>query len=253
MVAVIVYIAERDRLPLLQVADPGGGGHVLKIFPPVITKHPVRQQRAVVKPAGSEVKVGVAVIIQVSIIAAHAEERMVQPDFAGHIPEAAVVIITVEAGRFGGERPSQIVGGRLPGLMGEILYRISGDEDVEPAVVVVVPEPAGVALNRLADAGLLGHVRKLPLAGGIFPVITHEQVRLTQTRYVEVRQAIIIVVPPGGPLHPAEYAETHFVRHVGERPVAVVMKKLARAEVLIVEEVDGLINAWGRGQLDVDA
>ncbi len=71
----------------------------------------------------------------------------------------------------------------------------TGDEDVQPAIVVVVPEPAGEAGAGLGHAEPIGDIGECGVA-----VIVVEPIILVQIRDVEVGPAIVVVVAPSDAL-----------------------------------------------------
>ena len=66
------------------------------------------------------------------------------------------------------------------------------DPEVEPAVVVVVPEPAGEAVGRPGDAEHGGDIDERAVAS-----IVIEPIAVGQVGDVEVGQAVVVVVAPG--------------------------------------------------------
>ena len=118
-----------------------------------------------------------------------------RPASARHVAEPAA-LVAVEARALAAGRPAELapddLGERRPG---------AGDEEVEPAVVVVVPEPAGEAVVRLGDAEPLGDVGERAVA-----VVVVEPIGLAQVRDVQVGPAVVVVVAPGDALAEAVVA-----------------------------------------------
>src|SRR2546425_2322848 len=95
---------------------------------------------------------------------------MIQSRFFSHVREGAIMIVMIESrlGPFG--RQAEFVrdhfvkhgvtsvGGSGIGLFS---YAVAGDEDVQPAIVVVVPEPGRKTLAWFGDFGFGGEVGKV--------------------------------------------------------------------------------------------
>ena len=90
-----------------------------------------------------------AVVVEVAEVAPHRGEDHVEAGFLGHVLEALAVQVT--------EEPVGITGVRLAQqALDHIRERavVAGGEDVEPAVVVIVPGPAREAVRGPVDAHL---------------------------------------------------------------------------------------------------
>ena len=77
----------------------------------------------------------------------------------------------------------------------------TADEQVLPAVIVVVEKPAREALNWLGDPQLGGPVGESAIA-----VIMVQAILLARVRDIEVEPAVAIVIAPRRPLGPAPVA-----------------------------------------------
>ena len=95
-VAVAVPVGERDAVPFLKVAGPGGVGHVLEAASLDVLEHHVGNQARVGHPAGPEVGVEVAVVVDVAEVGAHRRDRPVEADFRADVAEALLAEVPVE-------------------------------------------------------------------------------------------------------------------------------------------------------------
>ena len=147
------------------------------------------------------------------------------PAFDGHVGERAVAVVAIEDV---GD-PVEVVGmtvGAVAGLLlpaiAVVLERpveIAGDEQIEPAVVVVIEEAGARAPSAGGDAGLPGDVGERAV-----PVVAIERVAAV-ARDVEIREAVVVVVS-----HRDAHAvmvlwhsgETGLLRHVDERAIVVL-------------------------------
>ena len=111
-------------------------------------------------------------------------------------------------------------------MTSESVAKIGVDPEVEPAVVVVVPEPAGEAVGRLGDAEHGGDIDERAVA-----LIVIEPVGLAQVGDVEVGQAVVVVVAPGDSLAEPAVGHAGRIGDVLERAVpAVVVEPAAGCE-----------------------
>ena len=200
LIPVVVYIAEGDAVSLLQVSEAAGRGHVFKTLPAGIAEHSVGHQRSVIRVAGANVEVEPAVVVEVAEVAAHRVEDFVAVGLFGPIDEGAVALVAVEAGRLALMRQAHVIGGHIAGV-----GLVARDEQVEPAVVVVVPKPHRKAERRLAHARAGGDVGEAPAAVGVWAVVVEEQVGLSEAGDVQVGPAVVVYVAPSHPFDKAYY------------------------------------------------
>ena len=119
---------------------------------------------------GTQIEVEEAVVVEVAEVASHRGENQVQAGFLGLVLES--LPSTLCQSRF----DSRLCGWPfMPLTMSSTRIVEAGGEDVEPAVVVVVPRPA-----RKADLG---------------PVDAHRLGDIVE------RAVAIVVIKPGGPFH----------------------------------------------------
>ncbi len=191
-VAVVVPVGERDAVSLLEVAGAGRLGHVLESAPSTFLIHQVRDQARQAHPARPEVDVEIAVVVDVAEVGAHDRHRPGEADLPAHLAEAVRAEVVVEVRMVGfGDRQAEVIGDDL----GQAL-RVVVDEEVEPAVVVVVPEPCRRSrLRRPDDAELAGDVDERAVAA-----VVVEPARAVHVRDEQVEPAVVVVVAPGRPL-----------------------------------------------------
>ena len=114
--------------------------------PADILEHAVGNQGGDVRLARSQIHVEETVVVEIGEIASHRGEDQVQTGRFGHILEVLAAAIVKE--------PVGITSVRLTDQsLHDIAERavVAGGEDVEPAVVVVIPGPAREALARTVD------------------------------------------------------------------------------------------------------
>ena len=92
------------------------------------------------------------------------------------------------------------------------------DPEVEPAVVVVVPEPAGEAVDRPGHAQRGGDVEERAVA-----LIVIQARRLAQVGDEEVGPAVVVVVAPGDPLAEPIVGHAGGGGDIDERAVAPIV------------------------------
>ena len=109
--------------------------------------------------AGPQVEVEEAIVVEVGEIASHRGEDQVEAGVLGHVLESLALEVAEEPV---GSPPVRLADDALDHVAERSV--VTGGEDVEPAVVVVVPGPAREALLRPVDAHGLGHVGECPVA-----------------------------------------------------------------------------------------
>src|SRR5439155_16421944 len=100
----------------------------------------------------------------------------------------------------------------------------AGHEEVEPAVVVVVPEPGGEAHDRPLHAELAP-----ALAEGAVALVVIEEVLAPEVRHVQVRPAVAVVIAPGRALGDGLGVDAGGVGDVLEGAVPTVAEERGRA------------------------
>ena len=139
---------------------PGGTGDLGEPFAGDVLEHAIGDERGQVRVAGAQVEVEEAVVVEVAEVAPHRGEDHVQPGLLGHVLEALARSGCETAGWNTG-----VCGWPIRPLTTSATESVvAGGEDVEPAVVVVVPGPAREALAGSVDAHGLGDVRERAVA-----------------------------------------------------------------------------------------
>ena len=77
LVAVIIDIAKRNSVPLLQVAEPARARDVLESLAPIVAKHAVGDDCFEVGVASAKVKIKEPIVIEIAEVGAHSQEDMV--------------------------------------------------------------------------------------------------------------------------------------------------------------------------------
>src|SRR5205085_7449225 len=127
-------------------------------------------------------------------------------------------------------------------------------EKVEPAVVVVVPEPAGEAELRAGDTHLRADVGE-----GAVAVISEQARPAGHVRDVQVGIAVAVEVAPVGALADQTLVgQAGPLGHLLERAVAAIVVQIAAARlaadekiepaVVVVIRPDGDLGAYGNGE-----
>ena len=159
LIAVAVDIAERHAVAFLQMPEPARRGHVLEEGPPGVAEHQVRDEHAVVRVARAEIHVEESVVVQIPEVRPHAHHDPVEPNRARDVGERAVAVVAVQ--------PRELPAVRLPEPLEDDVRQPSAepaDEEVLPAVVVVVEEPGREAHRRTLHARLGRRIAKRPRA-----------------------------------------------------------------------------------------
>ena len=94
-VAVVVEVGEGDGVAFLEVADAGGGGDVEEVVSVYIPEELVGDGGGQLRVPGTEVEVGVAVVVDVAKVGAHGEGDAVEAGFGGDVLEGSVVLVPV--------------------------------------------------------------------------------------------------------------------------------------------------------------
>ena len=108
-------------------------------MPAVVAEHPVGNERGKIRVAGADVEIQPAVVVEVAKVGAHRVEQFEHARLLGDVGKGAVAVVVIQPGALTGMRQTEVVGGDVA----YVLDTIATHEDVGPAVVVVVPKPAG--------------------------------------------------------------------------------------------------------------
>ncbi len=231
LVAVVVEIGERDAVALLEMAGPGGGRDVDESSPLPIQEHAVGHQHAVRRGSGSQVEIEKAVVVEVAEVRPHRRDHPGHAEHRGPVLERSVSAIAIYAQRLPLRLPAEILASHLVDRAQK-----GGDEEVLPAVVVVVPEPGREAVGGLAHAALSRHFVEAAIAA-----IHEQEIAITEVGDVEVGAAVVIDVAPCRALGQRAEAQTRRERRVFEGAVAATAEQLTERELVADEDVQPAI------------
>src|SRR5206468_281532 len=118
----------------------------------------------------------------------------------------------------------------IRGDAADALDPVTRDEDVQPAIVVVIKEPGRKAERGSGHTQLLGHICEMPfslgrLVGTLWAVIPIKVVGLAATGDVEVGPAVVVKIKPGGGLGGMQAEQAGGFGHVIKGAVAVVAQE----------------------------
>ena len=115
LITVVVEVAEGDAVAFLNVAEPAGGGDVLEEVPVGIAEHAVRYDGPVVGLTGSGIEVQKAVVVEVTEVRAHRQQRRGQVGGLGEVFKRAVPVVVVQTRRPALVRQAEIIGDDISG------------------------------------------------------------------------------------------------------------------------------------------
>ena len=118
---------------------------------------------------------------------------------------------------------SQILGGHVAERPTK-----SGDEQVQPPVVVVVKEPRRKTHGWSFNTRLCRHIPEHPGAICGRPLVVKETIWLLrqQVGHIQVEPAVVVVVAPDDTLDKAHHGDPRVCRDIRKRSVAVVVEQL---------------------------
>src|SRR5690606_32513529 len=102
----------------------------------------------------TDVEIQPPVIVEVAKVAPHAVNDPVQAGLLRHIGKRAITVIAVKPCPLGGVRQAEVISGDVA----HVTSGVTGNENVRPAVVVVIEEPGGKTAPRWFDAGCGGDI-----------------------------------------------------------------------------------------------
>ena len=159
--SVVVNVAKSDAMALAEVTGSGTHGDVGEIFPFLVPKHHVGDQRCVRGSAGSQVNIQKTIVIKVSEVGSHGLERPVQPNLLTHVLKRSVAQVFVENGRLClGRKLHQVTDN-----FGDRPY-VGRCEQIQPAIVVEIEE-----MHRKAQRGFLHTQVRGNISKGPVPVV----------------------------------------------------------------------------------
>lgn len=160
LVAVVIDITKGNAVALLQMPEPAGGGHILEVSALGVAEHAIGNEHAEDWVARAHVKIEVPIVIEVAKVDAHRKQDFVQVRLVRNVGKSAVVIVVVKVRAFARGGQAQVIGRNIV----DVVNVVAGDENVGPAIVVLVEEQRREAVGRLSYAGLGCHVGELPAA-----------------------------------------------------------------------------------------
>ncbi len=240
----VAHVLERAVAPVaIEVVGAGVVGHE-QVEPAVVVEveegHPEAVEAAGVRHPGLPAHVGegpVAVVVEEMVGGA--------PEAPGAAHDGLAPIFAVGSARSvrgahrgaGGRRfgggwllTRLASGGRRRRQVLEVERDVAGDEQVQPAVAVVVPEGAAGGPASHGNARRLGHVGECPLSR-----VAVEAVR-PEVRDVEVRPTVVVEVAHAHALAPPAVGHAGPGRHVGEGPVTVVVEEGSGRRLLLAPQ-----------------
>ena len=180
-------------MSLLKMTRPRRDRDVIKFSPLDIFEHQVGNEHLEGHAAGAEIDVEKAVVVDVGAVAAHHRHLAVQPDLHGDIAKTVGPEIAIEPGtgcflvrhfRGGGHEVRE--------RTGEVAH-----VEVEPAVVVVIPEPARKRILRSRHFQFGRDV-----AEGAVPLVVIEARGNAHIGDEQIESPVAVVIAPGRSLGP---------------------------------------------------
>src|SRR5690606_7038384 len=124
-----------------------------------VLKHLVWNYRLVEWVSRAEVHVEVSIVVDVTKIATHCKDILVKTNFIGNVCECTVAIVSVQQHLFHFVRKSEFF--RRSVCSQGFLKCVVTREDVEPSIIIEVPEPRRECpAFFLVNAGLSGYIFK---------------------------------------------------------------------------------------------
>src|SRR5687768_3580049 len=114
--------------------------------------------------------------------------------------------------------------------LADILAPIAANEEIEPAVVIIVEKPGGEAVAGFGDACVGGDISEDPvgrqcLLGRWRAIVSQKNVWFAQPAYIKIGTSIVVVVAAGDTFHPAHNGDAACLSALGESSVAVVLEE----------------------------
>src|SRR5690606_36261979 len=98
LVAIVIEVGKRHRMPLLQMSEAAAHGDVLQRPAAVVAQHYVWHQAEVLRVTGAEVAIEPTVIVDIPKVAAHRHGRRHQPETATDVAETTGAVAFVHVG-----------------------------------------------------------------------------------------------------------------------------------------------------------
>src|SRR6266567_1753536 len=230
-VSVIINVGESHTMAFVKLASARGGSDIHKILAIVIAQQNIRHQRSISRKAGSEIDIQESIVIHVAKIGAHGRIDAVESNLFGDVLKLPISQIAIKLQGFCIMRKAEI---SADGLLHR--HVIAGDEQIGPAVVVVVEKPGGEAGQGLLHACLLRN-----LGEGAVVVVVIEKVVPGEIRYIQIRVSIIVVIGRCHTLGDRNAVYTSRMRDVLEGSVTAIVKQIARTLFIANEQIEEAI------------
>src|SRR5882762_2239589 len=101
----------------------------------------------------------------------------------------------------------------------EIKFHVTGNEQIQVAIVVVVSPGGSRGPSSQGDSSLFCHVRESSI------MIIVIQAVLTVIRHVDIRPTVIVIIADSDSESPALVGYARLIRHIGECAVMIVMEE----------------------------
>src|SRR5690349_17150137 len=104
-----------------------------------------------------------------------------EPDGLSNITKRTIMIVVIETWCFGSERLAEVICSYLAGDVSEIISRSTSNKQVLPSVVVVIPEPTRITIERIGHTCSLRNIREPPTFRVLFTIIMKKQIGLEES------------------------------------------------------------------------
>ena len=220
-------------MPLLQVTESTGDGDVDELLPTSIPVHVVGHQRVDGRIAGPQVEVEPAVVVEVAEVGPHRGAREGQAELPGCVVEATLAVVPIDPDRDAALGEPQVAAGDIRNR-----WFVAGDQQIDVAVVVVVPEPARKALLWSGHAELRCDIPERAVS-----LVVVEAVQERVVRDEEIGPAVSVVVSPDRRLGVQVVLDSSLTGDIGEGTVAIIPKELGvirlpRPQLVADEEIE---------------
>ena len=137
----------------------------------------------------------------------------VEPAIVVHVPQRGreAIGLPADTGHLGGVRKRAVAIVAVQAVGGITPPAVTGDEDVEVAVPVIVEEERGPTAARTVEASLVRDLRERAIA-----VVAIQVMRILDGHGEQIGVAITVVIAPGAPARPAQGSNAELRRHVAE-------------------------------------
>src|SRR4051812_22266585 len=141
-------------MSFLEVAGAGGSGHVFEASTAGVAKRQIRNEARERHPSRAEMHVEKSVIVKIAAVDRHRGDRASQSDIHADVAESLRTKVAVKPGM---TLVLDVQAEHARHCFGEGVLEVI-QEQVEPAIVIVIPEQATEAERRSLDASFGGDV-----------------------------------------------------------------------------------------------